>query len=93
MVCFDPSKSHDYLLAHNPPELTYARHRDRPIEQWRGMVLNRFRELYQLRGRVGRSDEQAYAHLLIPKDKALSQNAGKRLKVLMEYLQKNSQSV
>ena len=42
-------------------------------------------QLYQLRGRVGRSDEQAYAYLLIPKDKALSQNAGKRLKVLMEY--------
>jgi len=42
-------------------------------------------QLYQLRGRVGRSDEQAYAYLLIPKDKALSPNAGKRLKVLMEY--------
>ncbi|MBW1894136.1 MAG: transcription-repair coupling factor [Deltaproteobacteria bacterium] len=42
-------------------------------------------QLYQLRGRVGRADEQAYAYLFIPKDKALSPNAGKRLKVLMEY--------
>ncbi|MCP4687903.1 MAG: transcription-repair coupling factor, partial [Desulfobacterales bacterium] len=42
-------------------------------------------QIYQLRGRVGRSDEQAYAYLFIPNDSALGDNARKRLKVLMEY--------
>ncbi len=42
-------------------------------------------QIYQLRGRVGRSDEQAYAYLFIPKDTALSKDAQKRLKVLMEH--------
>ena len=42
-------------------------------------------QIYQLRGRVGRSDEQAYAYLFIPDETALSKNAQKRLKVLMEH--------
>lgn len=42
-------------------------------------------QIYQLRGRVGRSDEQAYAYLFIPKDAALTRDAQKRLRVLMEY--------
>jgi transcription-repair coupling factor (superfamily II helicase) len=42
-------------------------------------------QIYQLRGRVGRSDEQAYAYLFIPSESALTANAVKRLKVLMEY--------
>ncbi len=42
-------------------------------------------QIYQLRGRVGRSGEQAYAYLFIPRDSALGDNARKRLKVLMEY--------
>ncbi len=42
-------------------------------------------QIYQLRGRVGRSDEQAYAYLFIPDESILSKNAQKRLKVLMEY--------
>ncbi len=42
-------------------------------------------QMYQLRGRVGRSEEQAYAYLFIPKESALSKDAQKRLKVLMEY--------
>ncbi len=42
-------------------------------------------QIYQLRGRVGRSDEQAYAYLFIPKDSALGKDAQKRLKVLMEH--------
>lgn len=42
-------------------------------------------QIYQLRGRVGRSDEQAYAYLFIPKDTQLTKDAQKRLKVLMEY--------
>jgi len=42
-------------------------------------------QMYQLRGRVGRSDEQAYAYLLIPHESLLSKDARKRLKVLMEH--------
>ena len=42
-------------------------------------------QMYQLRGRVGRTDEQAYAYLFIPDESILSKNAQKRLKVLMEY--------
>lgn len=39
-------------------------------------------QLYQLRGRVGRSTRQAYAYLLVPKTKSLSADARKRLKAL-----------
>jgi transcription-repair coupling factor (superfamily II helicase) len=42
-------------------------------------------QMYQLRGRVGRSDEQAYAYLLIPHESVLGKDAQKRLKVLMEH--------
>ncbi|NDC37715.1 MAG: transcription-repair coupling factor, partial [Proteobacteria bacterium] len=39
-------------------------------------------QLYQLRGRVGRSARQAYAYLMIPSTRSLSAEAQKRLKVL-----------
>jgi transcription-repair coupling factor (superfamily II helicase) len=42
-------------------------------------------QMYQLRGRVGRSEEQAYAYLFIPNETTLTKDAQKRLKVLMEY--------
>jgi transcription-repair coupling factor (superfamily II helicase) len=42
-------------------------------------------QIYQLRGRVGRSEEQAYAYLFIPPDSAMGTDAQKRLKVLMEH--------
>jgi len=42
-------------------------------------------QIYQLRGRVGRSEEQAYAYLLIPPESILTRDARKRLKVLMEH--------
>ncbi len=42
-------------------------------------------QMYQLRGRVGRADEQAYAYLLIPHESLLTKDAQKRLKVLMEH--------
>lgn len=42
-------------------------------------------QMYQLRGRVGRADEQAYAYLLIPHESLLGKDAQKRLKVLMEH--------
>jgi len=41
--------------------------------------------MYQLRGRVGRADEQAYAYLFIPDETTLGKDAQKRLKVLMEH--------
>jgi transcription-repair coupling factor (superfamily II helicase) len=42
-------------------------------------------EIYQLRGRVGRSSEQAYAYLLVPSLDGLSKDAKQRLRALMEY--------
>ncbi|MBN1931693.1 MAG: transcription-repair coupling factor [Desulfobacterales bacterium] len=42
-------------------------------------------QIYQLRGRVGRADEQAYAYLFIPRNTLLGKEAQKRLKVLMEH--------
>jgi transcription-repair coupling factor (superfamily II helicase) len=42
-------------------------------------------QIYQLRGRVGRADEQAYAYLIIPNESLLTKDARKRLKVLMEH--------
>jgi transcription-repair coupling factor (superfamily II helicase) len=42
-------------------------------------------ELYQLRGRVGRSNRRAYAYLLVPPDTELSEMARKRLAALKEF--------
>ena len=42
-------------------------------------------ELYQLRGRVGRSNRRAYAYLLVPSDKELTDIARKRLAALREF--------
>jgi transcription-repair coupling factor (superfamily II helicase) len=42
-------------------------------------------QLYQLRGRVGRSVQQAYAYLLIPGDLLLSETARKRIEALEEF--------
>jgi len=39
-------------------------------------------QLYQLRGRVGRSGQRAYAYLLYPPEKALTEKADKRLEVI-----------
>ncbi len=54
------------------------------------IVINRadrhgLSELYQLRGRVGRSDRRAYAYLLIPPDRELSELARRRLAALKEF--------
>ncbi len=54
------------------------------------MIINRadrygLAQIYQLRGRIGRSNEQAYAYLFVPKEAALTKDAQKRLKVLMEH--------
>jgi transcription-repair coupling factor (superfamily II helicase) len=42
-------------------------------------------ELYQLRGRVGRSNRRAYAYLLIPPEQQLSEIARRRLAALKEF--------
>ena len=42
-------------------------------------------QLYQLRGRVGRSDKPAYAYLLIEKNAALSEIARRRLASIQEF--------
>ena len=42
-------------------------------------------QLYQLRGRVGRSDRRAYAYLVVPADNALSPVARQRLSALREF--------
>ncbi|MCS6951642.1 MAG: transcription-repair coupling factor [Bryobacterales bacterium] len=42
-------------------------------------------ELYQLRGRVGRSNRRAYAYLLVPPEAELTETARKRLAALKEF--------
>ncbi|HET8924701.1 MAG TPA: transcription-repair coupling factor [Candidatus Acidoferrum sp.] len=42
-------------------------------------------ELYQLRGRVGRSSQRAYAYLLVPPETTLSDVARKRLAAMKEF--------
>ena len=42
-------------------------------------------QLYQIRGRVGRSDKQAYAYITYRKDKLLSEVADKRLRAIKEF--------
>jgi transcription-repair coupling factor (superfamily II helicase) len=54
------------------------------------LVVNRadlygLAQLYQLRGRVGRSDRRAYAYLLVPSDEALTDVARKRLAAIREF--------
>ncbi len=47
-------------------------------------------ELYQLRGRVGRSDEQAYAYLLVREGKVLTEEARQRLQAIQEFTELGS---
>jgi transcription-repair coupling factor (superfamily II helicase) len=42
-------------------------------------------QLYQMKGRVGRSAARAYAYLMYPRHTALSETAQKRLSVIAEY--------
>ncbi|MFW6146837.1 MAG: transcription-repair coupling factor [Thermodesulfobacteriota bacterium] len=47
-------------------------------------------EIYQLRGRVGRANVKAYAYLLVSNHAALTGDAQKRIKVLMDFSQLGS---
>jgi len=54
------------------------------------LVVNRadrygLAQLYQLRGRVGRSDRRAFAYLLVPPDTVLSEIARRRLAAIREF--------
>ena len=54
------------------------------------IVINRadrfgLSSLYQLKGRVGRSKEDAYAYLLVPRGMMLSRDAQKRLRIIQEF--------
>jgi transcription-repair coupling factor (superfamily II helicase) len=47
-------------------------------------------QLYQIKGRVGRSDRIAYAYFMYPEHKILNENAQKRLKTLQEFTELGS---
>jgi transcription-repair coupling factor (superfamily II helicase) len=47
-------------------------------------------QLYQLRGRVGRSSRLAHAYLLYPKDRAMTELAMKRLKIISDFTELGS---
>ncbi|MBT3177845.1 MAG: transcription-repair coupling factor [Desulfobacula sp.] len=54
------------------------------------MIINKaerfgLSQIYQLRGRIGRGDHQAYAYLFISDENTLTKDAKKRLSALMEY--------
>ncbi|MBU4131543.1 MAG: transcription-repair coupling factor [Proteobacteria bacterium] len=54
------------------------------------MIINKaerfgLAQIYQLRGRIGRGDNQAYAYLFISDESKLTKDAQKRLSALMEY--------
>ena len=47
-------------------------------------------QLYQLRGRVGRSNHRAYAYMMIPKDRTITPIARKRLAAIQEFSELSS---
>ena len=54
------------------------------------MIVNRadtfgLAQLYQIRGRVGRSKERAYAYLLVPARRPVTKDAQRRLEVLQAF--------
>lgn len=54
------------------------------------MIINKaerfgLAQIYQLRGRIGRGDHQAYAYLFVSDEASLTKDAQKRLSALMEY--------
>ncbi len=47
-------------------------------------------QLYQLRGRVGRSNRMAYAYFTVPQSRSIGEDAVKRLKAIEEFTQMGS---
>lgn len=47
-------------------------------------------QLYQIRGRVGRSSEESFAYLMVPKGAMLSRDAVKRLQVILDFSEPGS---
>lgn len=59
------------------------------------MIINRadtlgLAQLYQIRGRVGRGQNRAYAYLLIPAEGAVTDNAKRRLEVIQKFVELGS---
>ncbi len=78
------SRKHDILVS------TVIIENGLDIPRVNTIIINRadkfgLAQLYQLRGRVGRSDVKAYAFLLIPSMQALASTARKRLRALQEF--------
>jgi len=78
------ARKHDILLA------TTIVENGLDIPNVNTIVINRadrygLSQLYQLRGRVGRSDRPAYAYLLVPPETSLSAVAKKRLAAIREF--------
>jgi len=78
------ARKHDVLLA------TTIIENGLDIPNANTIIVNRadrygLSQLYQLRGRVGRSDRRAYAYLLIPPEDGLSPVARKRLAAIREF--------
>ncbi|MBI4162012.1 MAG: hypothetical protein HY509_06165 [Acidobacteria bacterium] len=78
------SRKHDVLLA------TTIIENGLDIPNVNTLIVNRadrfgLAQLYQLRGRVGRSRQRAYAYLLVPSFRALTAQARQRLRVLQEF--------
>ncbi|MCC7442229.1 MAG: transcription-repair coupling factor [Bdellovibrionales bacterium] len=44
-------------------------------------------QLYQLRGRVGRSDQRAYAYLMVPESGRMTEDARRRLEVIQKFVE------
>jgi transcription-repair coupling factor (superfamily II helicase) len=77
-------RKHDVLLA------TTIVENGLDIPNANTIIINRadrygLSQLYQLRGRVGRSDRPAYAYLLVPPEDSLSPVAKKRLAAIKEF--------
>ncbi len=80
-------KKYDMLISTNIIESGIDLHNVNTIIILRSDMMG-LAQLYQLRGRVGRGQSQAYAYLLYDKYKKLSEKAEKRLQILqnLDYL-------
>ena len=47
-------------------------------------------QLYQIRGRVGRGQQRAYAYLLLPEEGAITEDAKRRLEVIQKFVELGS---